>query len=110
MPGRGLRILLVAVGYFALGAWTLATIATVSPYVAPLWRPTGWAIAALLLGGLPCWPGIFAGAAAVNGYASASALVACGILEGAGLLLSASVASALLFFGTPDSMPGGEKP
>src|SRR5580765_6154191 len=55
----------LAVVYFAAGKLGLA-LAYRHPLAAPLWPPTGIALAAVLLFGYRIWPGILLGAFTVN--------------------------------------------
>lgn len=59
------QILLVAVAYFALGRIGLM-LAIPPGYASPLWPPAGMALAALLLWGPRCWPGVLLGSFMVN--------------------------------------------
>jgi integral membrane sensor domain MASE1 len=61
----GARILGVAAAYY-LAAELGLTFALVRGQVTPLWPPTGIAVAALLLLGVRCWPGITIGALLAN--------------------------------------------
>src|SRR5688572_9207528 len=70
VPPRGLWVdvclwLGVATAYTAAGKLGLA-LAFVNASATAVWPPTGIAIAAILLGGLRAWPGIFLGAFFVN--------------------------------------------
>jgi class 3 adenylate cyclase/integral membrane sensor domain MASE1 len=58
-------ILLTAVVYFAL-AWMSLQLAIHTSNATPVWPPSGWALAALLLLGRRVAPGILLGAVAVN--------------------------------------------
>ena len=73
--------LLVAGGYVVAALWGFRA-AFVSEQVTTVWAPTGMAEAALLLGGLWLWPGVWAGAFAANalqgGPLGASAAIAVG--------------------------------
>ena len=59
------QILLLASLYFAGGKAGL-TAPYVGSSITLFWPPSGIALAALLLWGLPCWPGIFLGALVTN--------------------------------------------
>jgi diguanylate cyclase (GGDEF)-like protein len=75
------RNALVAAAYLAatlLGA----AFAHADGVTNPIWHPAGFAVAALLLGGLTLWPGLFAGA------------LLGGLATGAGLLVSLPTAAA----------------
>ncbi|MFE9452102.1 MASE1 domain-containing protein [Streptomyces sp. NPDC006739] len=59
---RTVQVLAVAVGYYAAGRLGLVRrLAVGGAVVTPIWPPTGVAVAALLLLGLRCWPGIALG-------------------------------------------------
>ena len=80
--------LLVAVAgiYFVLAKLGLM-LASINPSASPIWPPTGFALAAVLLGGSRVWPAIFVGAFAANattaGTLETSAVIALGnTLEG----------------------------
>jgi len=60
-----LRLALVAVTYWIAARLSL-TLALVHGQVTPIWPPTGIALVAILVLGRSVWPGIFAGALAVN--------------------------------------------
>lgn len=59
------QILLLASVYFAAGKAGL-NATYVGSSITLFWPPSGIALAALLLWGLPCWPGIFLGALVTN--------------------------------------------
>jgi integral membrane sensor domain MASE1 len=61
----GGQILVVALAYY-LAARIGLGLALVRGQITPLWPPTGIALAALLLFGIRCWPGITVGAFVVN--------------------------------------------
>ncbi len=63
-------------------------------FAAPVWPPTGLALAALLLGGRTLWPGIFLGASVANLWAGAP--VAAALAIGLGNTLEAVAAVAIL--------------
>ncbi|MGH8004837.1 MAG: MASE1 domain-containing protein [Limisphaerales bacterium] len=72
--------------YFCAGKLALF-LASVHPSAAPVWPPSGIALAALLILGYRVWPGVFLGAFFVNattfGSAATSFGIACGnTLEG----------------------------
>jgi PAS domain S-box-containing protein len=62
---RPIQILLLAAIYFGAAKLGL-TLASEHPNVSPVWPPTGFAIAALLLLGYRVWPGILIGAFLAN--------------------------------------------
>jgi signal transduction histidine kinase len=66
----------------------------VSGFATLVWPPSGMALAALLTGGIPLWPGVFAGATVANILTGAPLLIACGI--GTGNTLEAVVAAYAL--------------
>ncbi len=79
-------LLLVALVYFALAKFGLQ-LASINPSASPIWPPTGFALAAVLLGGYRIWPAIFVSAFAANattaGTLETSAVIALGnTLEG----------------------------
>jgi signal transduction histidine kinase len=76
------QILAVACIYF-LAAKAGLRLALVQANATPVWPPTGVALAALLLLGLRCWPGVLLGAAVANATTpgtplAASVLIAAG--------------------------------
>lgn len=77
--GDLLRVALVAAGYFLLAKSGLA-LASLHPSASPVWPPSGFALASLLLWGNRLWPAIAAGAFLANastfGSLSTSALIA----------------------------------
>ena len=64
-PSRIIAGTAVAAIYYIAGKAGLS-LAHINPSASPFWPPTGIAIAALLLGGLRLWPGIFIAAFLVN--------------------------------------------
>jgi len=84
-------LMLVAV-YFAAGKFGLM-LAFVNASATPVWPATGLAIAALLLGGLRLWPGVFIGAFLVNISTQGSVASSLGIATGN--TLEAVIAAAL---------------
>ncbi|HEY3236758.1 MAG TPA: MASE1 domain-containing protein, partial [Polyangiaceae bacterium] len=71
----------LAIVYLAAAKLGLAMDA-VSGFATLVWPPTGVAFAALLLFGLPLWPGVWVGAFIANMWTGAPALVAGGIATG----------------------------
>src|SRR5262245_11078654 len=76
----------LALIYFVAGKFGLS-LAALNPSASAVWPPTGIVLAALLLYGPTLWPGVFAGAFAVNATSAGSLAtsfgVACGnTLEG----------------------------
>jgi signal transduction histidine kinase len=87
-PAANLRRLgyaggLVAIGviYFALAKVGLA-LASVHPNATPIWPPTGFALAAVLLWGYRTWLAIFAAALIVNATTAGSIAIAIAIATG----------------------------
>ncbi len=85
--------LLLAGAYLAAARLGLALDA-VSGFAAPVWPPTGLALAALLLGGSALWPGVLLGAVAANLWVGAPPLAALAV--GLGNTLEAAIAVRLL--------------
>jgi len=79
--GDLLRAALIAAGYFVLAKSGLA-LASLHPSASPVWPPSGFALAALLLWGNRLWPVIATSAFLANlttfGSFSTSALIAAG--------------------------------
>src|SRR5260370_38868017 len=80
---------LVGIGviYFALAKGGLA-LASINPSATPIWPPTGFALAAVLLWGYWTWPAIFAASLIVNAtiagaIAAAMAIASCNSLGAA---------------------------
>ena len=71
----------VAVGYLAL-AQAGFQLGTAAPIVDSIWPPAGLGLAALLIFGLPLWPGVFIGALAANVIQDMSLATALGIAAG----------------------------
>lgn len=78
---RVVDIAVVAALYTATARAGL-TLYAVAGFAAPVWPPTGIALAALLLRGRHCWPGIALGAFIANVLAGAPPLAALGIAAG----------------------------
>src|SRR5262245_61281175 len=74
---------LVAIGviYFALAKGGLA-LASINPSATPIWPPTGFALAAVLLWGYRAWPAIFAAAVIANATTAGSIATAIAIATG----------------------------
>ena len=88
-------LIAVAAIYFALAKLGLR-LASINPSASPIWPPTGFALAAVLLWGNRIWPAIYVGAFAANattaGTLETSAVIALGnTLEGlvGGILVNA---------------------
>jgi PAS domain S-box-containing protein len=61
----------IGVAYFALAKFGLA-LASINPSATPVWPPTGFALAVVLLWGYRVWPAIFIGAFTVNALTAGS--------------------------------------
>jgi len=74
---------LVGIGviYFALAKGGLA-LASINPSATPIWPPTGFALAAVLLWGYWTWPAIFAASLIVNATIAGSIATAIAIATG----------------------------
>jgi signal transduction histidine kinase len=74
---------LVAIGaiYFALAKGGLA-LASIHPSATPIWPPTGFALAAVLLWGYRAWPAIFIAAVIANATTAGSIATAIAIATG----------------------------
>ena len=81
---------LLAAAYVAVARLGLALDA-VSGSAAPVWPPTGLALAGLLLGGTALWPGVLLGAVAANLWVGAPVPAALAI--GVGNTLEALLAT-----------------
>src|SRR5260221_2004453 len=75
-----LQLLLFA-GYVGAARVGLS-FASINPSATAIWPPTGIAIAACLLWGPGCWPGIFAGAFVANILTAGTVLTSLGIAAG----------------------------
>jgi len=62
---RPIRLLLVALSYFALGVLSSRLVPT-ADYALPLWPPAGFALAVLLIYGWRNWPSVFLGGVLVE--------------------------------------------
>jgi len=76
-----LRSVVLFATYFVLARYGLL-MGAVAGFATLVWPPTGIALVALRLFGLSLWPGVFAGALAINLYAGAPLPVALGIACG----------------------------
>jgi signal transduction histidine kinase len=76
-----LRVLVIAGAYYG-AAKTGFAFAFATKQVTAIWPPTGLALAALVLGGLRCWPGVALGAFVANITASEPLVSALGITVG----------------------------
>ena len=78
---RAVPFAVVLVGYVVLGMTGLS-VASLHPSATPIWPPTGWALAALLIVGLRPWPAIFLGAFIVNVTVAGAVATSLGIAAG----------------------------
>ena len=92
-PGIVVRILLIAGAYFGSAKLGLA-LAYEQGNVTAVWPPTGIALAALVIWGYRCWPGVALGALLANATTDVPALTTLGIATGN--TLEALVGAALL--------------
>jgi diguanylate cyclase (GGDEF)-like protein len=101
------RISSVAVAYWVAAKVSLL-LAIPPGYATAVWPPSGIAVAAVLLLGKRCWPGIWIGAALVNLPVASSPLAA--VLIGTGNTLEALAAAALMrrAAGVPGPFQRGE--
>ncbi len=83
----------LAAVYFGCGAFGLS-LALVNKSATAVWPPSGVALAALLLGGIRLWPGVFVGAFLVNILTQGS--VATSLAIGTGNTLEAALGAALV--------------
>ena len=83
----------VALGYFALAKFGLA-LASLHPSASPIWPPTGFALAIVLLRGYRVWPAILLGAFIANVTTAGSGAAAAAIA--AGNALEALIGAALI--------------
>jgi integral membrane sensor domain MASE1 len=65
------RTLAVGIAYFLLAKLGLQ-LASLDPRATPVWPPTGFALAMVLLFGQRVWPGVFAGALIANATTAGS--------------------------------------
>jgi len=107
-------LLLVAFAYFALARLGLA-LASINPSATPIWPPTGFAIAAILLWGNRIAPAIFVGAFLINqltaGSIFTSLAIACGntlepVIAGYRVRFAARVSASLRGHATASSASG----
>jgi two-component sensor histidine kinase/integral membrane sensor domain MASE1 len=80
---RNFAVLLLGVGatYFVLAKLGLE-LASVNPSATPIWPPTGFALAAVLLWGYRVWPAIWAAALLANATTAGSVLTSSAIAVG----------------------------
>ena len=101
LPGHAFRqrlrylsaLLVLALGYAALGYGGLR-LASLAPTISLVWPASGWALAALLVGGGRLWPGILVGAFFVNFNSGLGAVAS--LLVAGGNTLEAVVIRKLL--------------
>jgi PAS domain S-box-containing protein len=102
-----LQLILLAAVYFV--AAKLSLLLAIPPgYATPVWPPSGIALAAALVLGNRCWPGIWAGAALVN--ASVQSSVVAAVTIGTGNTLEALTGALLIgrFIDIPYRFERGE--
>jgi PAS domain S-box-containing protein len=87
------RLVAVGVVYFALAKAGLV-LASIHPSATPIWPPTGFALAALLLWGYRLWPAIFVAAFAANALTAGSLYTSAAI--GAGNTLEALLSAWII--------------
>ena len=94
---------LIALAYVATG-WLGLQIPSVGSHITLVWFPTGIAVAAFLLVGRRCWPGVYGGALAVNLIIGSAWPLAAGIAVGntLGPLLAAHLLHRRKFHGNFD--------
>src|SRR5947207_12936614 len=83
----------VALAYYILAKLGL-TLASLHPSASPIWPPTGFALAVVLLRGYRVWPAIFTGALIANITTAGS--IVTGIAIAAGNSLEALIGAALI--------------
>ena len=71
----------IAVIYFAVAKLGLA-LASIHPNATPIWPPTGFALAAVLLWGYRVWPAIFIAALVTNATTAGSLATSAAIAAG----------------------------
>lgn len=83
--GRWLRYAIefftIAIVYVAVAKSSLA-LASINPSASPIWPPTGFALAAILLFGYRVWPAIFVAAFIVNSATAGSLFTSVAIASG----------------------------
>src|SRR5215475_5830440 len=75
------RVLAVGIAYFLLAEFGLQ-LASHNPSVTPVWPPTGFALAMVLLLGQRVWPAVFAGALIANATTAGSLVTSLAIATG----------------------------
>jgi signal transduction histidine kinase len=76
-----IEIAVVGIVYGAAAYWSLS-LSSVHTFAAPLWPPTGIALAALFFRGFRIWPAVAIGAFAINVWFGAPILAALGVAIG----------------------------
>jgi signal transduction histidine kinase/CheY-like chemotaxis protein len=71
----------IAIAYFVFGKFGLA-LASLHPSATPIWPPTGFALAVMLLYGYRAWPAIFIAALIVNATTAGSIATSTAIAAG----------------------------
>jgi PAS domain S-box-containing protein len=97
----GVTLLAVALAYIALAKLGLM-LASVHPSATPIWPPTGFAIAALLLWGNRMWPALFVGAFIANALTAGTLVTSTAIATG-------NTLEALIITGLARRWSGGVK-
>jgi PAS domain S-box-containing protein len=77
----GLELVGIAVTYFVLAKLGLA-LASINPSASPIWPPTGFALASVLLWGYRVWPAILLAAFVVNATTAGSLYTSAAIAAG----------------------------
>src|SRR5436305_15327675 len=83
----------IAIAYLAVAKLSLA-LASVHPSATPIWPPTGFALAAVLLLGYRIWPAILIGSFVVNATTAGSIVTSIAI--GCGNMLEGVVGAYLI--------------
>src|SRR5262245_16072633 len=81
LEADALPLILVGFAYFAL-AYLGLRLASINPSATPVWPPTGFAIAAILLWGYRIAPAIFIGAFLINQLTAGSVFTSLAIAGG----------------------------
>jgi signal transduction histidine kinase len=92
-PWRGAVQVVAVAAVYLLTAKAGLRLTMVQANATPVWPPTGVALAALLLLGLRCWPGVLLGALAANATTAGTPLAAAVLIAGGNTL--AGVAGAV---------------
>ena len=96
----GVQVALLGVAYFALARAGLEFAGTaLGPSVTPVWPASGFALGALIVGGLRLWPGVWLGAAAAAVSAGAPLAAIVGMATGNTVELVLTVALLRWWFG-----------